>query len=527
MQNGIFNTFFGGGSSVSPSTTTLGLDEYLGIMIAGQSNALGLTSPDVPSSTYNGVIEGIAIRTTGSTFKTMKYPTNNKGSNFGCELTLGYDLFQAYGRPVFMEKVAVTGAAVYDDVGNPNFNIHSATTIYPDLRDGILALKTRIALYGKTPKIILVWIQGERDTQTVGTASAWNANFTEIYNQLIADGAGVDYVVMNLLNSQQTGGGTAQTRGLVRTGQTQIVASNSNFRALDMEGRALQADLLHYTGAAQELIGHDGATVITSQIFTGGQQAVTGYSVAATRAIKQFNTSIPAAYKTAVATLMDGLETDGNRSKIRTLQLLGMDTVYNSIVDVMGYVNAVNVGAVHSPKNGMTCDGIATYINHRFDPSLDGGLLFVQNDNFFGWYVKDNLQTTAAALGGLSVSAVRSSLIQQNTQLAYYLNTTTAGVYTPEDFFADNSLYLALRTAASGAGAMVLNKNGVNLGTDTDTSSALPGGPIFGGGEDSNGALASPLNVQLGLFIAGAQSGLDKVKLNTRIQQFFTDLAAI
>lgn len=506
---------------------TLGLDEYLGIIIAGQSNAVGLTTPDVPTSTYAGVIEGIAIRTTGSTFKTMKYPTNNKGSNFGCELTLGYDLFQEYGRPVFMEKVAVSGAAVYDDFPNPNYNIHSASTIYPDLRDGILALKARIALYGKTPKIILIWIQGERDTQNSTVAAAWNANFEEVYTRLILDGAAADYVVMNLLNPDQLAAGTPAERALVRAGQQKFITDHANAFPLDMDGRALQGDDLHYTGAAQEQIGHDIASMVFNQIYPGGQQTFTGYTAQAARAIKQLNTSIPLGYKTAIATLIDGLQTDGNLSKIRTLQVHGLDTPFNSLIDLMGFVNAVNEGAAHSPKNGFTGNGSTTYVNHRFDPSLDGGLLFVQNNNFFGWYVKDNLQTTAAALGGISLSAVRSSLIQQNTQIAYYLNTTTAGVYTPEDFFADNSLYLALRTIATGAGAMVLNKNGVNLGTDTDTSSALQGGPMFGCGENNNGALASPQNVQIGLYITGAETGLDKVALNTRIQQFFTDLAAI
>lgn len=505
----------------------LGLDEYLGMIIAGQSNAVGLTTPAVPTATYAGVIEGAAIRTTGNTFKTLKYPTNNKGSDFGCELTLCYDLFAAWGRPVFIEKVAVSGAAVYDDFPNQNYNIHSASTIYPELRDGILALKTRIRLYGKTPKIILIWIQGERDTQNSTVANAWNANFEEIYTQLIIDGAAADYVMMNLLNPDQTAAGTPTERATVRAGQLQFINNHTNGFALDMAGRALQADNLHYTGPAQEQIGHDIATIVFNQIYPGGQQAINGYSVKATRAIKQYNTSMPEAYRTAIATFIDGLQTDGNLAKIRTLQIHALDTPYNALIDAMGYVNAVNEGTTHSPKNGITGNGSSTYINHRFDPSLDGGALFVQNNNFFGWYVKDNMQTTAAALGGLSLSAVRSSLIQQNTQLAYYLNTTTAGVYTPEDFFADNSLYLALRTASTGAGAMVLNKNGTNLGTDTDTSSALQGGPLFGLGENSGGVLASPINAQIGLFIAGAESGLDKTALNTRVQQLFTDLAAI
>lgn len=516
------------------SRIQLSLDQMLCVSLDGQSNAAGKTT-GLPSAPVDGSIHGINMRTTGSTFQTLNYPLNVKAvdpTSFGSELTGGYKLWNAYKRPILMDKLAIEGAAVFDDAPNPNFNISSSSTLYPQLRDGILEMKARAALYNKTPVVVLVWIQGERDTTNSTTALAWYTNMTNIYNQLVADGAKPDYIIMNLLNLDQTGAGTLTTRQQVRAGNQQFINDDSTHRfALDMMDYTadLQGDMIHYNNTGQMAMGNDWGDIVLNQIFTGGQQAVSGYSADATIGIQQFNNSVPTAWKTAVATAIDSLVSAGLYTSVECFQIMGMDTPYNSLQDMKGKVPARNVGCTHIPARGFRGNFTDRYVNQRYDYQVDAlGSSQSINDNGFGLYIKQNHNTGVAVAIGLTGSgAVRSGLVQASTQLNYYCNSTTGGAYTPEDFFANESFYAVGRSAASGAASIKLYKNGSILNNGNTGSSALPGGSKFSNGNDAGGVLASPADLEALFYIEFRETTMNHATLNTILHQLATDLAAI
>ena len=516
----------GSGGSVG---SQLGLDDQVGLLIFGQSNTVG-TNVGSPTAPYNSAISGTYLHTAGGAWSTTIFPGNNAGAlagmNVGPELSLGYTLQAALGRFVYMAKVGKTGASLFSDPTNPHFNIDSAGAdpLYPTLRTEALALYNKILTTGKTPRIIVIIIQGERDTLDLAKASAYDTNLDSIITQLGVDGVPIHAVILNLLNQAQDAG-TVENRAIVKARQQAYVAAHPGFAyALDLAGYELGADVLHYTVAAQQLIGAAATSITTTNIFTSVETVSGSYSVDAKTRLKNYKT-LPTAYKDAIAAFIDGCQTDGNLTKLRELQLRGLDVLSNSLLGMNGIANATNFGGTFTAKSDILYNGTSSYLDTGFNPQVDGGSLYTLNDGFYGWYVKDNLVTGVAQLGGVTGSgAVRNSLTQESTQLAYRINSTTAAVHTPEDFFADAALYIAARTASN---AVALNKNGTNLATSTTGSASLPGGPMFEGANDSSGTAASFLNAKISLFVVGQASGFSFSAFSTRVNTLLTAIAAI
>src|SRR5688572_21317791 len=84
---------------------TLGINMQIGVVLWGQSNALGFPTPDVPSTSpvnYQLPIVGTSILINGTTnFNTLLYAINAQGDTFNSNLSMAYDLYQAIGRPVY------------------------------------------------------------------------------------------------------------------------------------------------------------------------------------------------------------------------------------------------------------------------------------------------------------------------------------------------------------------------------------------------------------------------------------------
>lgn len=493
-----------------PITNTIyAQNDQIGVIFGGQSNMAGQNSPDIPSVPYNAAISGARLRNSGGAWGTMIYPSNNLGAiggaNFGPELSFSYALQAAFGRIIYGVKVSKTGASMFSDPTNPHFNIDSAGAdpLYPTLLAEALALKARIVATGKTPKIILYWIQGERDCLNSTTVAAWSTNFMNMVNALIAAGVPIYKIIIDINDPTQTAGSPADLATLIAAKNALVAANPGYIYGQSMVGIPRAADNIHYTGPGQITNGINGAAIVTTNIFTTNETITGTYSTEAKAAMIQMS-SLPTAWKDIIATFVDSQVASGNWAKLRYFQARFMDNEANSLIDWKGVCNAINNGGVHTPKSGMQYNGTSTYVNTGFDPSVDGGGIYTLNDGAFGWGIANNDSINTGQLGGVTGSgAVRNYLGQEGTpgtQLAMRINSTTALAYTTDDFFAANARYIARRNAASGSGpptAVALNKNGVDIITGTTASVSLPGGPMFEGCNDNVGTPSGFLPVKV------------------------------
>lgn len=238
----------------------------INISLDGQSNAEGFTV-DTPSTSpvdLTAPITGVSMRTAAHTFATLDYPTNNAGDNYGAELTLGYDLQAFYGGTIGMSKTAESGAPLAVEAGRNDFSPLNSE-LFPIVVDGLNDLHELSHQAELYPINIVVWIQGERDTNTDAMANAYGTNLTGFFDAIATNSAPVSYIVMNALNQGITAAGVNATRlATVRQAQIDFVSATTYARLLDMNQFTLAADNLHFSGPTYENMGY----VISSIIKT-------------------------------------------------------------------------------------------------------------------------------------------------------------------------------------------------------------------------------------------------------------------
>jgi hypothetical protein len=501
----------------------LALNEQLIVILMGQSNAVG-TNTGSPDADLQAPLQGSFIWTSTGFVQTLDWGVNDGGNVVGPELSLCRDLHAEYGRNVYLLKVAVSGAPLFNDITLQDFNVATGE-LYPTLRDRALNIQSIVTALGKTPRVVMVVIQGERDTLTPTTAAAWYNNFNDIVNQLGSDGVNIDAIVLNTLNPSQDMDPANEATVIFK--QNQYIENHSNTFQLDMSPFELDVDLIHYTVNGQEAIGSAAADVIINNVFTGAE-SVAGYSAEATAVLNNFP-AMPTSYMDVIADYVDAEQTAGNWDNIIEIQSRALNNVSNSLIGWRGVNNGVvMVGGSHVPGDGWEYDGVDDWIDTRFRPGRDASN-YTQNSAAIGWYVKRNDEpTTAGTLGGLLITSTnhRISIAQSpaTTQIIARINQITSTPSTAESFFANNSEYVFRRTASN---AVAMMKNGVSLFSNTTASAGIPTGTIAEGCLNTDNVLSDFFDGQIGLFIVINPTGFDWTTHNTNIQALMTALAAI
>lgn len=500
---------------------TLLLDHAIGICVGGQSNAEGING-DTPSTTpvdLTAPLTGVNMRVSGSTFATLDYPDNNKGSNYGCNLTLGYYLREKYNRPVYMDVVALSGAPVAEEASHQDFNV-ATRELYPDLLASLLAVQAKIILDDRTPFMILVWIQGERDTSNDAYANAYDDNLSDVVNSLIADGVLLKAVIINTLNKDlDADPGRIE---IVQTKQLEFINRKPYAWRLDMNPYALGVDDVHYTGASQEQIGIDIVeNIIDGQIIT----EVENVDISFAEVIANMATAPPTAYRDAMEDFYDGLVADGIWDDILEIQCRALDTEANSLRGWKGFYHATNNGATHIAKSGFDYDGTADYTDTGFNPSIAPRGLFGKFDGGIASYCKDNQNAVGirTLFGNNDATPDRISMFQ-NSNITYRINCSGSGASTAETSFADNSLYSTYRTASN---SQQLWKNGVVVQTSNPASTDRPSINLYEGAINTTGTASNFFDGIISMLIIYKGTTMDQAALNTRVQSFITALAAI
>lgn len=499
----------------------LTLDHYIGVVIAGQSNAYGtnLSTPSTSPVDLTAPITDVFIQVSLNNFATLDYPSNDKGDQEGSNLAFGYYLRQAFNRPVYMDVVGVSGAPVAAEAGRQDFNV-STRELYVDLLNSFKGVRDKIILEDRTPFLVLVWIQGERDTNTSAMADAYDDNLRDMVNSLIADGIDLKAIIVHRINSSIVGPGQAEINK-VRLRAGEYVDQKPYAWVREMNAYTLGADGIHYDGPAQEQLGIDNVNLLNGTIITD----VENVDISFADVIANMASPPPAAYQTAMENLYNGLVSDGDWDDILEIQYGGLDTEANSLRGWKGFYNATNHGATHIPKLGFDCDGTADYIDTGFNPSLAPRGLFGKFDGGIAIYCNDNQTATGIrALFGISDPTPDRISMFQNSNVTYRINCSGSGASTAETSFADNSLYSTYRTASN---LQFLYKNGASVQSNNSVTTDRPDINLYEGAINSSGTATNFFDGVISMLIIYKGTTLNQSNLNTRVQAFITEIAAI
>lgn len=217
-------------------------------ILAGQSNARGQGSITGLPSFYLNPNNSSIYNNVSGLIEPLVAGTNNEGggcggsftpTSHGIELSFMRQMCKYQGASL-MVKHAVNSSTLYntipghpdpwvapDNIGacNPqrSWNIHNATSLYPELLAECLAAKAAVIAQGKTPEFrTLVWYQGENNAQHLQRAQAWEADMRELFHALRRDLSSPN---MKLIIMKITGQVVSMTYlGVVRQGQDNIGA---------------------------------------------------------------------------------------------------------------------------------------------------------------------------------------------------------------------------------------------------------------------------------------------------------------
>jgi hypothetical protein len=525
-------------NSLGPVTSDRYLAQNQAILklIFGQSNAVGFTNTDVPVAEQQFPIDQVFIeRATNDGFETLDYGTNNQGNLFGIELSEGLALKNIFKKPVFIAKVAVSGAPVNQEDGRQDWNVNTAELALQGLNAG-LAAQSHVVARGYEPYVILDWLQYERDCKDATFAAGWKPNFTALVNYFRANGLNIRAIVLNKVNLSQSAG-TLTDRTTVSQGVIDYAAEHSGDTFLiDMNNYNFIGgfnDNVHYPGSQIKIIGEDFAAITRDQVFSDGFYIPT-YSADVQGVIDRFASTPPAGYISAIQTLVDGWISDYVWQYVTDFTFYGMDTEANSLRPWKGLSTEVNHGATHVPKVGFDFNGTSSYIDTGWIPSTMGFGRYNINNALFGWHVVTNdTPGTGRSIGGVySSSSLRMGIAQASaTSVLFRVNSGNSGSTAAIATFGANNLYLAKRNASSGSTSTTLYQGSTGIVDANAASQGLPTHSLYSGAVNNAG---SPLagsyfdgRLSCRLCAASVDSSLTLIGISNIISRYNTFKTAI
>lgn len=245
-------------------------DIDLFVLLGGQSNAYGNTDGQPPTRPeLIGDVNNAFIFDTDD-YYTLNYPSNNQGNAFASELSLAYNYTTKTQRPIYIEKVAIPGPAIAQVSGEDDYNVNSGE-LFPGLKTAYTRLSGKIDSLGvSNPKIVLIWIQGERDAR-LGFGSQYESNFSDILNELNLVRQ-LDLVILNvinenIINNNQTPNFTKKNIDSVINAQMNLASNNDYIVNISMNEFTLSIiDNLHYGSEGQEQIGDQLFNIIKTNL---------------------------------------------------------------------------------------------------------------------------------------------------------------------------------------------------------------------------------------------------------------------
>jgi hypothetical protein len=252
-----------------------------------------------------------------------------------------------------------------------------------------------------------------------------------------------------------------------------------------------------------------------------------GYSETAEALFALMDSDPPVWLKTKMNTYINFLVADGNWILLKQLLFYAMDTETNSLIDWLGFVNAVNVNSTpHTPVTeahagfaGYTTNGISNYLNRVLKPSdMD------QNNVFVCCYLFETLSALSSRyLFSSRVENNKNLFLRQNAvDKGYCVNSTSLNVRNYSGtLFENNILYTLARENSTD---MRVLENGVEKDTINQIATTLSTQAIWDNVFNSNGTPSGFFAGKICLVASGKSIGFDHLAFYNRTLTFLQDL---
>jgi hypothetical protein len=250
---------------------------------------------------------------------------------------------------------------------------------------------------------------------------------------------------------------------------------------------------------------------------------LSSYSNEAEAVFALMDSAPPVWLKNKMNTYINFLVADGNWVLLKQLLFYAMDTEANSLVDWLGFVNAVNINSTpHTPVTeahagfaGFSPDGISKYINTKLknsdteqDNACGQAWLFTNTD-------KDN-QALFGSQNSFSVACYTGVI-----SLARINQAETSGANSGVSNFSQHTLTGGRRSAADKVDWI---ENGVEIATNNRVSVVPTNNEIFSGAKNNVGVADFFLNGNLCMNIVHQNNGFNYLAFYNRTLSFLQNL---
>ncbi len=187
-------------------------------LLGGQSNMGGNGVVAELPSPYNEPQPDVSFWNENSTdWTALRGGFGNFSGNFGPEVTFGYTLHNLFPNDdIYLVKYGLTSTSLA-----VNWNPDGTGASYNTFKTTADAAIQNLVAHGKSPVIAgMIWMQGEEDTYTEATASAYHANLTNFVNTVRSDFATPEmkFVIGRILSST----GPEEYNALVQNAQMTV-----------------------------------------------------------------------------------------------------------------------------------------------------------------------------------------------------------------------------------------------------------------------------------------------------------------
>jgi len=227
-------------------------------IFAGQSNMMRTGSAALLPAAFSEIQDGVLYNYwANARFWPKPYETNSwlpmkaRGNRFGVELTFGQTITDSVpGANVGILKVAYNGTSL-------RRNWHPTLSVYPIIYPTLMARVTsglqRLVDDGYTPHLAgFVWIQGEGDASTKGTAEDYDGQLANLLSTLREDLNAPDLPI--IFNQLHVDADRAFTETL-RQRQEVFNASEPLSTMLEISDLPLKSDSVHFESITQITLG--------------------------------------------------------------------------------------------------------------------------------------------------------------------------------------------------------------------------------------------------------------------------------
>ncbi len=278
----------------SGSDKPLSLQPVPVVVVAGQSNAMGVNTP------LNDLAEPIGQNSADNQVE-LKYATHSGNSwtfsdsesrlsapqpygVFGPELTLGRELYSSGFGDLVVLKVVDNGRKLAFSQTDQTWHPKAKKNSYEYLETQYEELKSELRNDGKYPDVIgFVWVQGESDATREEYADAYLDNLEQFFGKLREDK--IIYsktgVVIAQVGPECMGACSQPDIGMatVRSAQRKF-AQDSDYKLIDIASfPRFENDPIHITARGQERLGEQSARYINALYSSQNPDYISSLSV--------------------------------------------------------------------------------------------------------------------------------------------------------------------------------------------------------------------------------------------------------